>query len=266
MSTTNFSYRWSKEWLEKRLKGVEAAEPLFLTLLGMARSVRDVRRLHQLLPTDCQLSRDDLIALEEFWKDHFHYDANKQASPNIDSDVAFCIFDRLIPPYRLRAYYRRVIEQDRPNIANPGSSSQIYKYQRILSNPERICRGYTHFVAVMQLGVGLECGAYVSETRDKVIIFFSLWEGKLDECLTHSIIQLPVYSLINQGRSASSVNGTEINLAYLFNPVDILPHLDQLDHTKDHSDDYVAKESFCPFLLKKLQTMGLPIIRLDPIE
>lgn len=40
----------------------------YLLLLGMATSRRDVSRLHELLPEEFRIFRDDLIALEKLWK------------------------------------------------------------------------------------------------------------------------------------------------------------------------------------------------------
>lgn len=81
-------------------------DKVYLTILSLAKSVRDVRRLHNFLPENCRLLRCDLIKLEEYWQSVILPLGRSESQKRDDQELIRWILLRQCPSWsNYQSYY-----------------------------------------------------------------------------------------------------------------------------------------------------------------
>lgn len=235
-------------------------------LLAMARSKKDLRRLHdQKLEPDLRLCRQDVIAVENFWQAHFQPE-NPQSLEPFSGIRAFFLLNHEVSPGALSAYYAERIE---------AVGSKVYRtleeleyrddWQIIYSHPDRSGHGEYHYeVTMFDKGFGMAC---LAGPKSKLRVLLELWGNDLTEEFTHQVTtSLPKFDVARTG--GSSRKGTHIALVYDIDGSGIIDRLVQGPSLQGKSGPFmkIGSQPFLEALVERLLEMGLPITQALTVE
>ncbi len=225
---------------------------VYLTILGLAQSVTEIRKLIDLLPAYCRLLRNDVIRLEKFWQEEIGK-KNPKVKGRVLSPAQLSTFEWLLSelcPEQLVAteYYRRSLVE--------GAQTQLTDLQTFVDLgsqimcPEMAADGSRqHFRAVM-FGQVFWLGCWLLPDKQTILVRFTLYQIRLSEQITHSLLSLPPYgtTIVNEG---SSRKGAQVNLCYIPPTDKLMPYID--------TTTCMVRPGFIEMLIQWLQETGLPL-------
>lgn len=256
----------------------------YLGMVGMATSVNHLERLHQVLPANCRLLREDWIKLRDFWQDYFTGDSAEKFRDQLSEWLLFeqstswenvpldkvshlsvkyaegLVWEQATAQLSTACgYYVNLIKGH--GITGPpkhfGDSEDggphLILLPRVLSCPERNGNGYNHFQAKLFDQV-IKAGLSLSEDRQHMLVRLVFEEAKLTEELTYKLIsQLPKYYLWKYGVVMSSAEGEHLNFSFGLEMNKLILFLDPCDK------DMVASSNFLPAFAEALREYGIPL-------
>ncbi|MBI5621785.1 hypothetical protein HY933_02910 [Candidatus Falkowbacteria bacterium] len=190
------------KWLFLSEQGVEAA---YLLMMGMARNLTDLERLHVLLPSNARLLRKDWLEFKQLWRNTCESDAF--GGTRVVDDLAQVMLRRalivtegyglLTHPHKCKtlcAYYRDRLREGREQL--PMDTSGPYHQTILIRFGEALPRGERQDgllvnVHGQQFAVKLIHNPAIKELE----IWLVCWEYQLTELLTHQLRQLPPFKV-----------------------------------------------------------------------
>lgn len=204
------SGRWERDFAFLRKYGMEA---MFKMLMFAATTTDDLRLLHEsCFPEKARLLRDDLIRLEEFWKEYMRGTVRINKKNNLR-----WLLNTPPPEDGLTDYYLQKIKNnasheykgvswsmyvfDSPFLANVIACgvSREKRYQEItrldrVNTYNLLCSGVEYETGYFLLGCSVEIGCALSDDASLIMVRFPVAQRQLSEPLTHRILsQLPQY-------------------------------------------------------------------------
>jgi hypothetical protein len=256
MNFKNNEFKGKREWDRNfpflKKSGLDVP---YLTILALARSKREVKTFHDLLPANCRLLTNDLINLKNFWAKYFSPGINSKKGVRVgklsNETLGWLLASQCPESSRvqLNYYLQRIREK-----------GEIFTYEkpkyRILSCKNRSGSGDYHFnISISNADFGMGC--LLSGDRKMLVVSILGDACLLDESLTHSITEWPGYEL--QERSKAYIK-YGIIFRYFLDAKDFLPFLKEYkDSHRINLRDFIIKDGFLSLLLEKLKNNGLPV-------
>lgn len=243
MSEFSGSGRWERDFSFLDKFGLET---VYLTILGLAQSVSDIRKLMALLPNYCQLLRNDVIRLESFWKEEVSCCVVQNSHRSrVEMDVLSWLLDKQYPQRtKTRGYYAcRLTEGARET---PFVDSFAI-HSKPVTVGGMVGYGTDHFRVVLFDQVFI-LGCYHSPKSEHLLVQVMFWESRLDETLTHKFLGLPPYFLVDA--RLSGCKGRRVGLGYLIPIEEVAVALAKFD-----SEPSVFTDALVAALVK----LGLPV-------
>ena len=189
---------------------------LYLTILAMAQSKTDIKRIHNSLDPNKKILRNDLIELENFWEKYFKGD-KKEAAINwlFTEQSTFIVYNsynrknEIIEKNNTNYYYDYLASKRLMRDVNEKRSAhRLYSF--IISDKDRLYRE-AHFVTKLFNEV-LVLKCYLGIYDENVLVKLTINEKKLTEELTYKLSQLPPYEM--EYNESSCGAGREIDFTY----------------------------------------------------
>ncbi|MFC1687269.1 hypothetical protein ACFL0L_01725 [Patescibacteria group bacterium] len=269
MAHSHFNHQtvWEDKFSFLKRCGMEA---VYLFILAVATSVRDLEKIHSWLEPNQRLLREDLTALTDYWSKLFELKA-PTGGPRLREDVIKSMLKRLCEKNGLRIrqthdltkYYMAKLDADRKKETQFQMMSGC---RPIYCIDEQLGHGLDHFIAEFEDGTMIKLGCRISEDKANFGIRFVLWQYDLTEESTHRLLSIDALrqSLIGNRmeRLTTDVSGTEIDFWFVV-PMDRLYDLFEVRPLQGHSvhsdSEYVIKPDSYGALLDVLKSLGLPI-------
>ena len=253
----NSNFPGAREWRDKFyfLKN-NGTEHLFLFLLGIAQSKRDLNRLHDCLAPNTRLLRPQLIDLENFWEKYF-LDKNqvgKRTKALSAKNLNWIIYNIQGSGNNTKYYLDYLLSR---SISSRKVEGMLGQDIMVVNGPTGVGHGGNHFVAeIFQTNFDLECR--VDAARKNLSVCIYVWQNILTEELTHKIGELPGYYARVAG--ASTDRGLHLDLIYAFPAAGLIEYLEEFT-IKNHSGCFYFKPSqeFIEKLQEKLQSVGVAL-------
>jgi len=231
---------------------------LYLMILGMAKSKRDIERLHSLLDGNCRLLRRDLIKLENFWEKYFSSQKNRLAESKLstlDDELVRWLFSSQCGGKNNFRYYFDYLSTKVLALGWPWPT--MNKASMIVSYPENIGHGYTNFFgSIFDAAVDLEC--YLSRDRKNIFVNLLIDESNLTEDVAYRFGQIPLELMHTQVFQPREGRG--IRLFYYLPAADLLEPLSEFSEINCHGETYfLARDSFLSKFEVALKESGAPI-------
>lgn len=244
----------AREWRDKfNFLEKNGLDHLYLFILEMATSKRELARLHNSLAPNLKLLRHHFIDLERFWEEHFK-GGGLIRSKNKLNDVYFqWLVSHLSKDKNNTHYYLdHLFSKGLPC----GRNELISDSNVVLVSNKDGCTVYEakYFMfGIFQASFDLECWA----SKDGIVVIFHIDQDFLTEELTYQLSQLPEYHICAVG---TGKHGMKINMAYIFLSEDFLKSLESFG-PQDYAGYHWFKVSrdFAPKLGEKLRSMGIPV-------
>lgn len=229
----------------------------YLMILGMARSISELQTLHEALPANERLNRDDYIKLQEFWEEFFRFDID-QPRPK---DVIDWLIEEIncdfysIGTNGFVEYYMRMLQQRK----HPYSENTRHYLESRCSIYARdecpwddiptlfVIRMFDHrFVVFMSY----------YDLSSSILVDVVVRTSTLTEDLTHQLTTLPKYCY---GQMYLSVNdGYSIYLGYVINAGTLQKEMCKVNKTREEKM-VITSQQFLTILTNLLKEAGLPI-------
>ncbi|MFH1207250.1 MAG: hypothetical protein V1668_01440 [Patescibacteria group bacterium] len=187
MEPLQFGVEWPKQFGFLEQFGMRNQ---FLLILASARSARDLRHLHSLLPANCQLPQKDFEKLCEFWQGLWG-DKKPIIGCRLGDSVMQAILNYMCPEAGLRAYYRSLLmKRVEQKICGIHDADKVY-------SPQYDTRGQSLFIVCLdasddasdELKIGLNL--FRSHDMEFFGIRLHVCNRDLTEKVTHQLLQLP---------------------------------------------------------------------------
>lgn len=241
---------------------------VFMTMLVVSRSKRQLRERHDALSENCRLMRQDYLELEAAWDQL--YPQGYEAGP--DAQTLACLLDTLrrsgtrrVKDRDLTGYYLRRLDAGQEKLdvrITTGIQSTIF------TCPQRKGHGGEHFTTTL-FGHEFRVGFQLTADGEHIVVRFMIWEYDLTEPLVHALLtKLPQFQ-ISSGYSSSSWGGEEAGMCYILDRVGLQEHLVLKDGEGENvvvgGECHIAQPGFIPEVLRRLTALGVPIEKIDPI-
>ncbi len=242
-------------------------QDVFACILALATSNRDIARLNNLLPSNCQVFGSDIASLEKV-RSIMYGGSPPNSNVRPSDEVCQQMLTAMLGKKSLCGYYFWATSQGRDECEMSG----IPYSEIIFSVRERQGHGGEHFHSTL-FGEPIDIGIYISrEDRSKVGVRFTIWEKEISCDFAHSICaNSALMSAPHSGfRTSSSVKGRETDFWLVF---DSEPFMDLIKEEWKHSEEkpsygkvLVVQEGFIEFLTEKLTEAGFTSDVLGPIS
>ncbi|MBU0707134.1 hypothetical protein KKG41_02045 [Patescibacteria group bacterium] len=256
----------SKSWSEGfSFLRVLKMEGVFLLLYALAQSVGDFRKLHSLLPDNCQMLRGDLLALIENWK-LFHDGNSPEGGKRISDAHAQEMMAYLCPEHGMTGRYVQLLDEGK----EAESRFINMDVEIIFSHQDRPGHGSEHFNALVG-GIGTKLGCFLSPDETTVAVRFIVHSCNLSESSTHTLREQFASSLrgVDGGfhsRMGSTSYGQQVDFWYEMPEDGLVSMLEMLENKNSRKDrTLVATPDFIAELLNRLHALGLDIPEINPI-
>ena len=208
---------WSRNFgFLKKISSCDA----YLSILAMASSINHLDRLHDMLPENARLLRDDWIKLKKFWQ--LHFGGNETAKYR--KELTEWLLSEQTVEYGVTSYYaERIMERARPLQEGVKATGDFMFSPVVLSCEERLGYGENHFQAEL-FGAVVDTGFRYHQERKLLRVCFVFKERELTEQVTHGIIsKLPSYLILTRCVAISSTrDGNYLNIAFTLEEADEL--------------------------------------------
>lgn len=248
---------WKKNFSFLKITGLEF---LYLGILAMATSKRNVFHLHSLLQPEEQIFKDDLIKLANFWEQNIKTSDPHQTSKD-------WLFGGLANGSNNTRYYLDYI-------ASKGLELRVDEEQNfvhgklILSSTGRERYGTIHYVISLQslksnncIELGLEC--YLSENEECIIVRLVTYQNNLNEPWSYFLSNLPSYVIRS---TLIGERGKEIGLTYSLPAAGLKDKLILcVNSSSPRLEYYIGELNFLVELQIRLKNYGIPAESIIPI-
>lgn len=162
------------------------AGPLFWVMLMAARSASHLEKLHDLLPEDCKLLRDDLVAFKAFWKLLWGSKLPKGRQQRLPEQSAQVALSRFLPERGMWRYYAICLERGRKGYSKVG-------HVPIFSVPINKLELGQSWAAYQAKLYGVDCLILIFLDEDKGVLNVGVEVPRyeLTESFTHLLLNLP---------------------------------------------------------------------------
>jgi hypothetical protein len=188
MSTSSVGRDWDRQFGFLKAEGMHH---VYLALMTLARSARDIERLHTLLPDNCRLLQDDLRAFKDFWVSQCNPTTSERKERLLLDSAVEWLLERECSGKSLRQYYaRRLLAGRAGNSDDP--ELDIWNH-RIYLPSWRYRQGselHGNFVVTLH---GMHCLTYCSLSRDQqqLLVQICIPTLGLTEAITHKLLSMP---------------------------------------------------------------------------
>lgn len=245
----------------------------YLSILGMAKSVNHLEKLHEMMPNDTRLLRHDWEKVADFWKYFFAGPETKKYRGKLEEwllEEHFADWRNeghgcagSFPTLNATSYYAEQIRKQ-------SSVTALYHFmsywdgksryngsRRVLTSPEAYGHGDFHFQGslfgkLVKFAFRFYKGG---GSNGFLLAWFMLKESQLTEPLTHNIIsKLPDYQLLRYRVSLSSIPGSNhLHIAFE------LAATAMWKFVEPFRDDFLAREQFPRAAAEFLRDEGIPV-------
>lgn len=260
--------KMSKEWNTKfPFLNKNKLTGLYLTILAMVHSTKDIKMLHETLEKNQRLLRNDLINFEDFWKKYFHpSDNSKDTLEAAHNWLLFTQAEAAEGKHYNTSYYKEHIikhahEPETGNLVNENGLRFTSRHFMILSSQNSIGHGDGHFRTSLMENPNVErifsLSCFLSKDKQEVIIQLAINEYDLTEELTYVLSQLPPYVASTEG--CSSWGGTRIKLSYAISTKTLAHFLTEYQDPNCSGCEpyFIALEGFTDQLRFKMYDSGI---------
>lgn len=244
-------------------------EAVFMAMIIAARSKRQLRELHDAQPANCRLLRQDYLELEAAWDQLYPQGYEAGA----DAQTLACVLDvlrKVYQKYRGRGdlihYYLLRLDHDGQEKVSVRIAIGIHS--TVFPCPQRKGHGEEHFTTTL-FGHEFRIGFKLTEDGRHIVVWFMIWENDLTEPLVYALLnKLPKFQISSAYRVSSS-GGEEVGVCYILDREGFEEHIVLEDGEGEGvtvgGQCHIAQEGFVPEVLRRLQTMGIPIKEILPI-
>src|SRR4030042_5411390 len=237
---------WNKLSFMKKVPSRDA----YLTILVLATVLNNMEKLHELLPPNARLMRDDWVQMKSFWQLYFR----GADAVNHREELMEWLLSEQIQEFGATSYYADRIRQ----CAKDGSviTKRYLWSARVLSCEEREGYGDNHFQAEL-FGEMIDCSFLIHPDGRDIRVCLVFKERELTEQLTYGIVnQLPDFFLLTRCVTISSTrDGNYLNVAYSFE--------EEADELKEYWAPFegyaVATAEFLSAAAAFLRNRGIPV-------
>ncbi|MDD5291231.1 MAG: hypothetical protein PHZ04_03920 [Patescibacteria group bacterium] len=241
----------------------EMDEPFWHLLCG-ARSVHHLEKLHDRLPANCRLLRDDFVALRKFFQDlpslmepkALELKNTLRGTPEEQDKITLYLFSSVYQGKNenLTDYYFRKLHDGRDRF-----DFQKETRAKLIHGPD-VSSGLQSFL-VNIFGADFETYCYFSKKTNQIGVSLGIWSSKLTEPLTFQLLSLPKSTFDHY---MTGYQGNELVLSYALPAESIRECLGRgRKTTVDVKCGQVGK--FCERLKQLLIESGIPAESVTPI-
>lgn len=238
---------WNKLSFMKQVSSLDA----YLTILCMATGLNNLEQLHQLLPDNARLLKDDWLELKEFWKLYFRGD---EAAEHRNELIEWLLNEQAGHSGNTSYYIKLVTQRAKPQQEKQFQGAPSPWSARILSCKERSGFGDNHFQTEL-FGAVVDTGFRLDLTEKYLRVCFVFKERELTEKLTHEIIgNFPDYFILRRGVTLSSTrDGHYLNISFVLEVGELMKCL------KLFGNDFVATNEFSFAIADYLRKRSIPV-------
>lgn len=242
----------------------------YLTLLALATSARDLERLHQYFPENCQLLRDDLNALKKFWRAQCDRSQSCVGVRLLSDDSVKRILAMQCDRKSLCEYYVDRLLANRESSHFPDDESTYWNNRTSVplwgkKKDSTSEEEYGYFEMRVH---GITCGGWcaLSQDREKLLVRIEVPSRALTATNTYQLLSIPKTPWWS--RSPDEVPfclmAPAAPFLELIGSTPLLPFAEQAEYITAEmlaQDGYVAyvRDGFCGQLKHSLIAIGVPV-------
>lgn len=256
------TYLWEKWYYKFGFIREKKVGHAYAAMLGLATSVNHLQRLHDSLPENARLLRDDWIKFVDLWKKYF---TGSEAEKCREQLEVWILEQQLIhrkanlvpgsaekyPPADATNYYIECITKGREHrlASDRYLPDEPDKPIRILSSREKKGRGYTYFLANM-FNSTFDMEFRLANARKVIQASLIVKQRQLTEELTFKLSSLLGYYINGYGGDAC---GVVLDVTFDINAEGLRQFL------KSWRGNLLAKREFLSAAADELRKSGVPI-------
>jgi len=230
---------------------------VYLTILGLAQSNRDIRKLVELLPDYCRLLRNDVIKFEAFWLREVTRPDKCEPRERSEDELNFLrwLLGKQCPDKKVSTgYYVDALKTAQTDQEFAGELRGEYNLPgvNVLSHESRLGHGYAHFRTMLDR-VDVDLEVWVTPDQYHLVVRIPLWQTQLTEELTHYFLgKMPPFMMVGEGL-LSSEEGRQMLPSYCLPAANFFRFLD------GGNPCYTVLPEFAENLASSLRAMGIPL-------
>jgi hypothetical protein len=234
---------------------------IYLGMFGMSESVQQLERLHESLPENMRLLRQDFIVLKKYWQHHFS-NKEKEYREKVIKNVLLAMTWGDGESYVTgSSYYATRIRRRNTYKLPPHFLEDAGAHLSLPVKPSAQEIG-NHFFALL-FGVKVRVEFRLKQDGSYILVVVIFQEVQLTEKITHQIIDvLPQYCLINYGMaSMSTKTGLYFNLGYEFDAKDVANDIKSVSGDRSYCPSiiFLATQKFLVSAADLLRKNGIPV-------